>query len=159
MIFDAMKPAPKDRSIFRKNIGRTLFNRNNDNYLNVWNIDFTERASRERFGHLRDITKEKETEQEITNILRQNFSFRFIIIKAQNDRMGDKGLEKALIGTVSQCSCCGPSDSWFGRNSPKKKIRDSGLWQVHHLNAAGINDCQQQMIGSAIDNTKEWIGV
>mgnify|MGYP001093812827 CR=1 FL=1 len=156
MYFDAMRPAPKDRSIFRKNIGRVLLNRDNDNYLDVWNIDFTEREKREKFGHLRDIDKEKKLEKNITHILRNDFSFRFVIIKDQDDRMGDKGLEKALIGTVANCSCCGPSDSWFGRHSPEKKIRESGLWQVHYLNADVINENQKQMIGDAIEKTKIW---
>lgn len=57
MNFNEMKPAPKDRSIFRKNLGRALLNKENDEYLKIWNIDFTPRSNREVYGHLRDIEK------------------------------------------------------------------------------------------------------
>jgi hypothetical protein len=41
MNFDNTKPAPKDRSVFRKNIGRALLNEDKDSYLKTWEIDFT----------------------------------------------------------------------------------------------------------------------
>jgi hypothetical protein len=34
---------------------------------------------------------------------------------------------------VSLCDQCGPSVDWFGRFSPKEKIRASGLWLVNEL--------------------------
>lgn len=160
MLFNAMQPAPKDRSIFRKHIGRALLNEDKDNrdYLDVWDIDFLKRIKREKFGYRRDIDKEKKLEEKITRILRNLFSFRFIIIKDQNDRMGSKGLEKALIGTVANCSHCYASSEWLGRHSPKKKIRDSGLWQIQHLKADGLTDDQQHIIEVAIEATEKWIG-
>ena len=41
MSFDAYKPAPRERSIFRKNIGRALLNQRKDEYLKIWELDFT----------------------------------------------------------------------------------------------------------------------
>jgi hypothetical protein len=41
MNFTAENPAPHERSIFRKNIGRALLNRAGDDYLKTWEIDFT----------------------------------------------------------------------------------------------------------------------
>ena len=52
MNFDFMKPAPKDRSIFRKNIGRALLNMEGSSYLKIWNIDFTVKRNREKYAHL-----------------------------------------------------------------------------------------------------------
>src|SRR5262245_51438780 len=40
----------KDRSIFRKNIGRALLIRDGDPYLAEWEIDRTSRAAREQHG-------------------------------------------------------------------------------------------------------------
>lgn len=40
----------KDRSIFRKNIGRALLNKGGDPYLAQWDHDRTSRAGRARFG-------------------------------------------------------------------------------------------------------------
>src|SRR4030043_1564 len=39
----------KDRSIFRKNIGRALLNKRKDTYLDNWEIDLTTKEAREKF--------------------------------------------------------------------------------------------------------------
>ena len=41
MNFSAIRAKPSDRSIFRKNIGRSILNKQNDDYLKIWDIDFT----------------------------------------------------------------------------------------------------------------------
>lgn len=40
----------KDRSIFRKNIGRALLNKNSDSYLDIWDIDLTSKKSTNRIS-------------------------------------------------------------------------------------------------------------
>jgi len=149
MNFDKNKAKPSDRSIFRKNIGRALLNRHNDKYLQVWEIDFTIKKNRENFRHLRDIEKEIEIESEITIILRKNFSFRYLELGSQAERMGTAGLESSLIGTISHCKLCRPSNKWLGKDSPKKQIKESGLWLVQHLKANGINERDKKIISSA----------
>lgn len=155
MTFNQNKPAPHERSIFRKNIGRALLNRDKDEYLKVWEMDFTSREDRDKYGHLRNITKEKEIEAEITSILRNNFSFRFIIINDQNERMGAGGFESKLIGTVSHCNLCRPSLNWLGRFSPITKIQESGMWLVQHLNDDGIIEQDKGYVNSAINTVLE----
>jgi len=127
------KPKYSDRSIFRKNIGRALLNRDKDKYLQIWDIDFTGKKNREKYGSYRDIKKEETIEGEISNIIRDNFRFRFVTIDIEADRMGRKGLESYLIGTVSRCELCRPSIKWLGNYSPEREIRASGLWQKQHL--------------------------
>ena len=155
MNFDQNRAKPSDRSIFRKNIGRALLNRDRDNYLEIWEIDFTIRKNRDRLGYKRDIDKEKGIESEITKILRGNFSFRFIIMDTEMERMGSKVLESSLIGTVASCKLCKPSDNWLGNHSPKEQIKESGLWQVHHLKDSGINENDREIILNAIKRTEE----
>ncbi|MCM8829920.1 MAG: hypothetical protein NC824_02860 [Candidatus Omnitrophica bacterium] len=157
MDFNKDVPKPSDRSIFRKNIGRALLNRDEDDYLQVWEIDFTERKNREFLAHTRDIDKEKRIELEITRILREHFSFRFVIVDTQEERMGSKGLESSLIGTVANCELFKPSDNWLGKYSPKGQIRKSGLWLVQHLKNGPINENDREFILNAIKRTKEWI--
>ena len=157
MNFDDSKSTPHDRSIFRKNIGRALLNKENDSYLKIWEIDFIKRSKRDEYRTLRNIPKEKEIELEITSIIRKNFSFRFLIVDKQAERIGSRGLESHLIGTVAYCELCKPSDNWLGRFSPKKKIIDHGLWLVQHLNATVINDDNKEFILDTIKKTKEWI--
>jgi len=157
MNFDRDMPKPSDRSIFRKNIGRALINRNGINYLQTWEIDFTTRENRQLYGNIRNIDIERRIESMITTTLREKFYFRFIIIDSQLERMGSKGLESSLIGTVASCKLCKPSDNWLGNYSPKKEIRESGLWLVQHLKANGINENDKETILDAISRTREWI--
>ncbi|MFZ3085263.1 MAG: hypothetical protein WA097_01295 [Candidatus Hydromicrobium sp.] len=42
----------KDRSIFRKNIGKCLLNMRDDPYLEIWELDLTTRDSKNKFNHL-----------------------------------------------------------------------------------------------------------
>lgn len=154
MCFDATKPAPHDRSIFRKNIGMALLNKAKDEYLKIWKIDFTTKQNRKEYGHHRDIQKEKKFEAEITGILREKFSFRFIIIDEQKKRME---VESSLIGTVARCELCKPSDNWLGNYSPKKEIKESGLWLIQHLNANEINENGKNDVLNATRRTKQWI--
>jgi len=140
MDFDKNKAAPKDRSIFRKNLGRALLHRDHDPYEVIWNIDFTTRAFREEHGHRRDIEKERQLERDITQLLREQFTFRWIELEGQDRRMGSKGLEAGLIGTLARCDECDPSKNWLGRLSPKAKIVSSGLWLLQHLGAPELDE-------------------
>jgi len=154
--FDKDMPKPSDRSIFRKNIGRALLNRDKDDYLEIWEIDFMTRKNRKSLGDKRDVEKEKRIEFTITKMLTEKFSFRFVLIDSQLKRMGSKGLESSLIGTVASCKLCKPSDNWWGNYSPKKQIRESGLWLVQHLKAIGMNENDKETILNAIRRTKGW---
>ena len=111
MIFNKDQVPPKDRSIFRKNIGRALLHHDGDPYEALWEIDFTTRDSRETDGSRRDVEKEKQIEREVTRILRETFTFRWIELEGQDRRMGSKGLEALLIGTLARCGECCPSSS------------------------------------------------
>ena len=157
MNFDWNKPKPSDRSIFRKNIGRGLLNQDKNPYSIIWENDFTEKATREKFGSQRNIRYEKDLESEITRILRDRFTFRFLLITDEAQRIGEEGLEKRLIGTASSCNLCIPSGQWFGKKSPKAKIKNSGLWQIQHLTSSEINSKDMKDIEIFIQETLTWL--
>jgi len=157
MNFDQMKPRPSDRSIFRKHIGRALLKKENDGYLKIWDEDLISKQKRKKYKSSRDIKKEKNLECKITKIIREQFSFRFIVIDKQAERMGNKGLESSLIGTLSHCKLCKPSNNWLGCFSPRKQIKNNGLWLVQHINHEGINNRDKETISDAIRRTKECI--
>jgi hypothetical protein len=150
MLFTALQPAPKDRSIFRKNIGRALLNRANDPYAPVWELDFTTRARREIYVHLRDVEKEKAVESEVTLVLRERFTFRWIALDGEEQRLGHDGLEAAFIGALAGCILCGPSEQWLGLCSPKPKIVSSGLWLEQHLTHPGLTPDRLALIERAL---------
>jgi len=151
MGFDKNKPKPSDRSIFRKNIGRTLLNRDGDNYLPIWDIDFTNLENRKECGLIRNTNKEQEIEREITKIIRNNFYFRFLVYENESQRIGTHGIENRLIGTVSKCEICKPSLNWLGNTSPIHDIKTSGLWQTQHLWSDEINESDMRDISKSVE--------
>src|SRR3989344_2366043 len=74
----------KDRSIFRKNIGRCLLK--NDPFLSDWNLTPLIREVREKNPHL-DFVKQEKIEKQITTILRNNFSFSIIPLEDREKRL------------------------------------------------------------------------
>lgn len=122
--------ANKDRSIFRKNIGRAMLRRDGDSYLEVWQIDFTTRAKREAFGQRRDEAHQARIEEQVSAYIRERFAFVVFELAEKADRLH---WEELLIATVAACPNCGPSEDWLGTHSPVAKIRDGGLWLVQGL--------------------------
>lgn len=120
----------KDRSVFRKNIGRALLCRAGDPFIQQWNWDLTSRKNKRRYEALLDVDKLRQVEAEVTAVIRRQFSFAVLPMDHGETAYG---LKNRLIATVAQCSTCRPSAGWLGLHSPKRKIRDTGLWQEYHL--------------------------
>jgi len=157
IVYDVNKPKPSDRSIFRKNLGRAILNKNNDSYLQIWNVDFTLKENRNNMKNERDLQKEKEIENQISCLLEYNFFFRFIIFDNEEKRIGTDSLEKRLIGTVANCTECQPSNYWLGKYSSIEKIRRSGLWIVQYLQSESIDEKDMLLIEDLISKTLQWI--
>ena len=120
----------KDRSIFRKNIGRALLNKRNDPFLENWELDLTTRKTKDRHFSLIDLDYQKQVESEISQYIRNDFSF--VVFEVENKKKRLE-IESKLISTISLCDECGPSTNWLGNYSPKARIAESGLWLVNEL--------------------------
>lgn len=120
----------KDRSIFRKNIGRALLNKMKDPFLAQWDIDLTSKEKRQRYAGKINYSRLTEVEEEVSKVIRKSFTF--CVIKVSNKQRRLK-LESGLIATINQCPVCRPSNNWLGNHSTKKQIREGGLWLVHGL--------------------------
>jgi hypothetical protein len=120
----------KDRSIFRKNIGRALLNKNNDSFLKQWELDLTTKKDKDTYLKSIDMQKQKQIEKDVTKYLQDNFTFVVFEVKDKDKRLE---LESKIISTVSSCKECKASKDWLGNHSPKDKIRESGLWLVNEL--------------------------
>ncbi|MBF0240355.1 MAG: hypothetical protein HQM12_21830 [SAR324 cluster bacterium] len=131
----------KDRSIFRKNIGRALLNLKHDPFLQSWELDLTSRANKDKYEKGIDPDKKKATERSVTEYIQANFSF--VVLKL-NDKDQRLDLESKLISTVSLCPQCPPSPQWLGQYSPKIKIRESGLWLVNELYKQPLSEGEYQ---------------
>jgi hypothetical protein len=120
----------KDRSIFRKNIGRTILRKSNDDFLRIWEIDLTTSEAKRKYANTVDQNKQKNIERQVTEYIQNNFSFVVFPVAERANRLY---WEAKIISTISLCSNCGPSKNWIGLYSPKAKIRESGLWLVNEL--------------------------
>ena len=120
----------KDRSIFRKNIGRALLNQRNDPFLKFWEIDLTTRKAKGKYSSLIDFENQKSVEKQVSQFIQDNFSFATFEVVDKQERLE---IESRLISTVSWCDECKPSSDWLGNSSPKVKISKSGLWLVNEL--------------------------
>tara|TARA_R110002073_G_scaffold277717_5_gene441617 strand:- start:2849 stop:3484 length:636 start_codon:yes stop_codon:yes gene_type:complete len=131
----------KDRSIFRKNIGRAFLNRENNPFLEYWEMDLTSKQARLELEHKVDFNLKNITESKVSDYIQNNFSFATFQINEKNKRVY---FEKKLISTISLCSDCNPSKDWLGNFSTKDKIRKSGLWQVNELWKDSISDTEME---------------
>ena len=120
----------KDRSIFRKNIGRALLRKNDDPFLEKWNLELTTKLAKQRYLPTLNVEKQMEVERQVTRCIQENFTFVTLQIDDKAKRLG---IESRSISTVSLCGECRPSDTWLGQYSPVEKIRRSGLWLVDEL--------------------------
>lgn len=120
----------KDRSIFRKNIGRAILHRVKDPFLEQWNWELTKREAKESLGKMVDRNKQENIEKQVTEYIQQKFSFAVFHVPEKEKRLS---IESKIISTVSLCDVCTASSGWLGLHSPKRKIRESGLWQVNEL--------------------------
>jgi len=127
----------KDRSIFRKNIGRALLNKENDPFLSQWELDLTTKEDKDKYAPLVDFNKQKEIEKKVTKYIQENFSFVVFEINDKDERLS---LESKIISVVSSCNDCKASDNWLGKYSPKEKIRIGGLWLVNELYKTSLTE-------------------
>lgn len=123
----------KDRSIFRKNIGRSLLAKARDSFAKAWEWDLTSRANREKYARRVNKKKMLDTEKSVSAYIQKRFSFTALDVPTKADRLA---LESKLIATIAQCPYCTASKSWLGHHSPKQEIREYGLWQINELRSA-----------------------
>jgi len=133
----------KDRSIFRKNIGRALLSRENDPGIALWEIDMTTQEARLNTRKSMDNKFITTTETKVTEYIQNNCSFVAFPVTDKSERLR---LESGIIATVAGCSVCSPSPDWLGRYSPKENIRSSGLWLIQGLSAQPLMDIEYQRI-------------
>lgn len=130
----------RDRSIFRKNIGRAILTRDNDPFITFWELPLSPAID---FNYNRTI------ETQVSEYIRNNFSFCTFEVKDRGKRLE---IESKIISTVSRCESCKPSKGWLGHYSPKNKIKKSGLWLVNELyktpfDASGVEQLSELING------------
>lgn len=120
----------KNRSIFRKNIGRCFLNKEHHPYLSIWNLDSTSKEDKLKNGDLINKPFEQALEKQVSQYIQENLTFTVFEVEAKVQRLF---WESRIISTLAAFPHINPSDNWLGQYSPKDKIRQYGLWQVNEL--------------------------
>lgn len=93
-----------------------------------------------------NIPRFDEYKEALLPFFQENFKYSFVWFP---DDLKERDLmEDGLIGTVSHCGDCGPSNHWLGLLAPYKLSRKYGLWQRHCLSG------KTQLLGEGL-NTLE----
>jgi len=137
----------KDRSIFRKNIGRAILNRDHDPFLKQWELDLTSHEAKEKYQNKIDLKKQALVEQDVSRTIQENFRFVVFRVDKKEERLR---WEERIIATVSLCSECRSSNEWLGNYSPVEKIRESGIWNVQGLYKEGISEWELEKLENVI---------
>ena len=123
----------KDRSIFRKNVGKAMLNKDGDAYLEAWSLNS---AKKENAASI-DRMKQAEIEKRVSEYMRSAFSFAVFSVADRDERLR---LEEGIIATLNSCVKFGPGPEWNGLYSPEEKIRTSGMWLKQGLNGTPLSD-------------------
>lgn len=142
----------KDRSIFRKNIGRALLNRDKDPFLAQWEIDLTTSEAKSKHGPAVDRAKQSAVEHMVTEVIQKRFHLVVFRLDEKDQRLE---LEARIIATISRCEDCGPSQQWLGLHSPKTKIRNSGLWLVNEIYGEPLSETGLIEVGRAVRQSQK----
>lgn len=130
----------KDRSIFRKNIGRAVLNKDNNPLLKYWNLDLTNRANKDKYFDA-DLEKERQQlESWITKYLHDNMSFVVFPVNTKEERLR---LEEAIISTLYQSKDFQASKDWLGNYVLPTKanhVKDARMWLSQGIKAKALTD-------------------
>ena len=125
----------REGSVFRKHLGSALLK------MKGFPADQIVKWNRGRkSSHWGDF---KDTEGEVSRLLRSRFFFRVVAVDDVEER---KLLEEKLIASLSACSRCKPSEGWLGCFAWSERIRRSGLWNSNYVdseNRMDVNDLER----------------
>ena len=94
-----------------------------------------------------DIDFEKHIEKRISTYVRTNLSFCVFQVDTKEERLF---WERKIASTLAKSTEIKPSANWLGNNSPKEKIRASGLWQVNELKNDSLTEAEFEQLKGII---------
>ena len=136
-------------SVFRKRVGEAMLERHN------LHDDYPEWSDGSSAG--RDLRlQELEMERRVSDYLRE-FPFLWVDVDDEPGPGSDRAyLERnaiALVSNYGKAPIDPRSNRWLGNASPCKKIRESGLWNVNHVDESYDPAFLDQLAG-AIEETE-----
>lgn len=138
----------KDRSIFRKNIGRAMLAKQNNALLDYWNIDFTTKKNKELLFDEKKSIECSVIESKISDFMRENFSFVVFNVDTKEERLR---LEAGIISALHNSNDFIATKNWLGNYVPESKgtyVKKSRMWLSQGLRAEPLSDKEFQKIKS-----------
>lgn len=135
-------------SIFRKNIGKALLNRDRDSYLRIWTLDTSKAPNTGNENK----AKEAEVEGRVSDYMRGSFAFRIFPVTTKEERLR---LEEAIIATLNQADDFRASSHWPGGSSPEWEIREGGMWLKQGLDAEPLTDAEIVRLSRLTSDVKQ----
>jgi predicted transport protein len=141
MINYIFKDGNRDNTTLRKNIGKSLLTKEDDSYIKKFNIHPSLKIMKLWDMDLKEFNEEylddsveneqiKNIEEMVSQYIQDNFSFSIVEI---NNKLKRLHLKSKIISSLSLSDEFTPSNEWLGNDSPREKIRNSGLWLEQHL--------------------------
>lgn len=139
----AASESSKNGSVFLKNVGMAMLAENKDPYIDVFSK--SRKSIKNDSTLIYDEEKEVETAKRSAEYIRENISFVCIPAKTRETR---NRIEGCLISSLRHDSMfrSSISDNWLGKYSPKREIRESGLWVSQKLNFEELTEDEFQWI-------------
>ena len=128
----------KDGSVFRKNIGKAILNRNHDPYLGIWSMNSSKKSTMIGVEGY-DPTYQKTIEKIVSQYMREHFSFTCFPVSTEVERLR---LEEGIIATLNGANDFNASSDWLGKYSPKPEIVQSGMWLKEGLDGVPLSDTE-----------------
>jgi len=119
----------RDTSVFRKHIGGAIIRKLGlgDKKLKNW--------------YSKEGRADQEIEKLVSRHLKENLSFTCIEVNSRDERLL---LEEGLIALFAGEVVEKPSADWLGRYAESKIIRESGLWNIEHVDGKPLTGKQLQ---------------
>lgn len=130
----------KDRSIFRKNIGRAFLMKDDDSLIDYWNIDLTSRKNKAIYYDIDKTNRCKLLEKQISEFMKANFSFVVFSLNNKDDRLR---FEEAIISTLFNSNDFIASSDWLGNYVPATKgnhVKESRMWLSQGIHAKPVTE-------------------
>lgn len=142
----------KEGSIFRKNIGKAILNKNDHPYLEVWSSNSRDKnAMRKKYGNQFDEEFQARIENQVSRYMQTNITFTCFSVLDSDKRLR---YEEGIIATLNEAEDFHPSKNWRGNFSPVREIRESGLWLVQGLEGKGLSQAEFEAVLVSIDQSK-----
>ena len=147
-------------SIFRKNIGRAMLNKEQKiELLKYWNIKMSKPENKKYFNNELQLEC-RSLENKITNYLCANMEFVVFNLEKAEDRLR---YEEAIIATLHKSKDFKASENWLGNYVPtnikNNHVVDSRMWISQGINAKELTDAEFQRLmtlcSDGIDSLRE----